>query len=190
MLQIDHHLVSEDIFLEQFECELNQCKGKCCVEGDLGAPLEKSELSILDEIYDKIKPYLSKNSIKAIENQGKYVEHEKNEYSTPLVNGKECAYVIFEKGIAKCAIEKAWKDGKINFQKPISCHLYPIRLWEKNGIIGVNYEEWDICKYACTKGSQNNMPVYRFLKDAIIRRFGNEFYEILDVYYQENYHKN
>lgn len=187
MLQIDHHLVSEDIFLEHFECELNQCKGKCCVEGDLGAPLEYNELSILEEIYPMLKPYLNKKSQQTIEEQGKYVEHEKGEYSTPLVEGKECAYVVFDNGIAFCGIEKAWKDGKINFQKPISCHLYPIRLWEKNGIIGINYEEWDICQCACSKGKKNKTPVYQFLKDAIIRKFGKEFYEILDTYYYEQY---
>ncbi len=190
MLQIDNHLISEDIFLEKFECEINQCKGNCCVEGDLGAPLEFHELEILDKLYEKIKPYLNEKGKKSIEKQGKYVEHSKGEFSTPLVNGKECAYVIFENGIALCGIEKAWKDGKIDFQKPISCHLYPIRLWEKNGIIGVNYEEWEICRCACSKGIKNQTPVYQFLKQAIIRRFGNEFYEILDSYYQEHYNKN
>lgn len=187
MLQIDNHLISEDVFLEQFECEINQCKGKCCVEGDLGAPLDFHELEILDSLYDKIKPYLNEKGKKSIEKQGKYVEHAKGEYSTPLVDGRECAYVIFENGVALCAIEKAWKEGKIDFQKPISCHLYPIRLWEKNGIVGVNYEEWDICQCACSKGKRNQTPVYQFLKDAIIRRFGEELYEILDIYYKENY---
>jgi hypothetical protein len=189
MLQIDHHLISEDIFHEQFECELSQCKGKCCIEGDLGAPLELKELKILEEIYHKLKPFLTKSGIEAIEKQGKYIEHEKGEFSTTLVNGKECAYLNYENGIAVCAIEKAWKAGAIDFQKPISCHLYPIRIWEKNGIIGINYEEWEICKCACTKGKKNNVPVYQFLKNAIIRRFGTEFYEILDAYYQEHYRK-
>ncbi len=187
MLQIDHHLISEDIFSEQFECELSRCKGKCCIEGDLGAPLDYNELKILEDIYDKIKPFLEKRGIQAIEEQGKYVEHAEGEFSTPLVNGKECAYLTYDKGIALCGIEKAWKAGKIDFQKPISCHLYPIRLWEKNGIVGINYEEWDICKCACIKGAKNNTPVYRFLKEAIIRRFGQEFYDILDLYYQEQY---
>jgi hypothetical protein len=185
MLQIDNCLISDDIFLEQFECELTQCKGKCCIEGDLGAPLEYHELKILEQIFEKIKPFLRKIGIQAIEKQGKYVEHAPLEFSTPLVDGKECAYLNFENGIAVCGIEKAWHAGVIDFPKPISCHLYPIRIWEKNGVTALNYEEWDICQCACSKGKRNNKPVYQFLKDAIIRRFGNEFYEILDAYYHE-----
>lgn len=185
MLQIGNHLVSEAIFSEEFQCELGKCKGKCCIEGDLGAPLDVQELAVLQDIYPKIKQLLRKEGISAIEEQGTYIEYEDEGYYTPLVDGKECAYVVFEQGIALCGIEKACKQGLIDFPKPISCHLYPIRLWQKNEIIGINYEEWDICQCACQKGKEQKIPVFQFLKEAIVRRFGSDFYEELEQCYQE-----
>ena len=140
MIQIDNKLISEDIFSEKFVCNLSKCKGICCVEGDAGAPLDEEETKILDEIYPKIKHYLRPEGIEAIEEQGTYTTDFEGDLVTPLVNNAECAYVIFdEKGYTKCAIEKAYEDGVIKWQKPISCHLYPIRIKEYSQFSAINY---------------------------------------------------
>ena len=182
MIAIGKALVSEDVIEKQFVCDLNACKGACCVKGDYGAPLEKEELPIMDEIYEKVKPYLREEGIKAIEKQGKYLLYEKKEWVTPLVKGKECAYTIFEKGIAKCGIEKAYYDGKIEWKKPISCHLYPIRITkQKNGMEAVNYDRWNICNPACKLGDSLKVPVFKFLKDSLIRQYGEDWYKELEI---------
>ena len=128
MLAIGNTLISEDLLEKHFVCDLNACKGACCVKGDYGAPLEDDELAKMDEVYEIVKPYLPATGIAAIEKQGKYLLYEKKEWVTPLVKGKECAYTVFEDGVAKCGIEKAYYDGKTDWKKPISCHLYPIRI--------------------------------------------------------------
>ena len=180
MIQIDDKLISEDLFSEEFVCNLAKCKGICCVEGDAGAPLEEDETKILDEIYPKIKPYLRPEGIQAIEEQGTYTLDFEGDLVTPLVNNAECAYVIFdEKGYTKCAIEKAYEDGVINWQKPISCHLYPIRITEYSNFSAINYHEWDICSDACTLGKELGVKVYQFLKKPLIRKYGEEFYQTL-----------
>lgn len=182
MLAIKNTLVSEDVIDKQFVCDLNACKGACCVKGDYGAPLEKDELPILEEIYDKVKPYLREEGIKSIEEQGKYVLYEKKEWVTPIVKGKECAYTIFEKGVAKCGIEKAYYEGKINWKKPVSCHLYPIRITTgKNGIDAVNYDRWSICKPACKLGETLKVPVYKFLKESLTRKYGEDWFRELEL---------
>ena len=182
MIAIGKALVSEDVIEKQFVCDLNACKGACCVKGDYGAPLEKEELPIMDEIYEKVKPYLREEGIKAIEKQGKYLLYEKKEWVTPLVKGKECAYTIFEKGIAKCGIEKAYYEGKIEWKKPISCHLYPIRITkQKNGMEAVNYDRWNICNPACKLGDSLKVPVFKFLKDSLIRQYGEDWYKQLEI---------
>ncbi len=182
MIAIGKALVSEDVIEKQFVCDLNACKGACCVKGDYGAPLEKEELTIMDEIYEKVKPYLREEGIKAIEKQGKYLLYEKKEWVTPLVKGKECAYTIFEKGIAKCGIEKAYYEGKIEWKKPISCHLYPIRITkQKNGMEAVNYDRWNICNPACKLGDSLKLPVFKFLKDSLIRQYGEDWYKELEI---------
>ena len=182
MIAIGKALVSEDVIEKQFVCDLNACKGACCVKGDYGAPLEKEELPIMDDIYEKVKPYLREEGIKAIEKQGKYLLYEKKEWVTPLVKGKECAYTIFEKGIAKCGIEKAYYDGKIEWKKPISCHLYPIRITkQKNGMEAVNYDRWNICNPACKLGDSLKVPVFKFLKDSLIRQYGEDWYKELEI---------
>jgi hypothetical protein len=152
MIQIDDKLISEDIFSEEFVCNLTKCKGACCVEGDVGAPLDKDELEILDSIFDKIKPYLTQEGIKALEEQGTWTtDPSDGMYVTPMVEDRECAYVTFdEKGITKCGIEKAYEDGAIDWQKPISCHLYPIRITEYSTFSALNYHEWSVCSDACT----------------------------------------
>ena len=180
MIQIDDKLISEDLFSEEFVCNLAKCKGICCVEGDAGAPLDEDETKILDEIYPKIKSYLRPEGIQAIEEQGTYTLDFEGDLVTPLVNNAECAYVIFdEKGYTKCAIEKAYEDGVIDWQKPISCHLYPIRITEYSNISAINYHEWDICSDACTLGKELGVKVYQFLKKPLIRKYGEEFYQTL-----------
>ena len=180
MIQIDDKLISEDLFSEEFVCNLAKCKGICCVEGDAGAPLDEDETKILDEIYPKIKPYLRPEGIQAIEEQGTYTLDFEGDLVTPLVNNAECAYVIFdEKGYTKCAIEKAYEDGVIDWQKPISCHLYPIRITEYSNFSAINYHEWDICSDACTLGKELGIKVYQFLKKPLIRKYGEDFYQTL-----------
>ena len=180
MIQIDDKLISEDLFSEEFVCNLAKCKGICCVEGDAGAPLDEDETKILDEIYPKIKPYLRPEGIQAIEEQGTYTLDFEGDLVTPLVNNAECAYVIFdEKGYTKCAIEKAYEDSVIDWQKPISCHLYPIRITEYSNFSAINYHEWDICSDACTLGKELGVKVYQFLKKPLIRKYGEEFYQTL-----------
>jgi hypothetical protein len=183
MIIVQDKLVSDDVVEEQFVCNLTACKGACCWEGDSGAPLEKGELPILDEIFEQVKPYLSPAGIAAIEAQGKYVFFEEaKEWGTTLVDNGPCAYMTLEGGVAQCGIERAWRDGKVDFRKPISCQLYPIRV-EKNEIAGfeaLNYDRWDICSAACEKGKKEQVPVYVFLKEAIIRKYGEDFYEELD----------
>lgn len=186
MFQIGDTLISEEILSEEFVCNLSKCKGICCVEGDSGAPLNKEELNILDDIYEDIKPYLRKEGIEAIERKGKYEKDIDGEWVTPLVDNRECAYLVYEEnGISKCGIEKAYEDGTIDFKKPISCHLYPIRLKEYRKFTAVNYDVWDICSDACTLGKELKINVAHFLKDALIRKFGQEWYNELMTIDQE-----
>ncbi|MCP4438222.1 MAG: DUF3109 family protein [Aureispira sp.] len=185
MIIIDNKVVNIELVEEQFVCNLDACKGCCCWEGDFGAPLDQDELDILKEIYPKVKPYLTQKGIDAIEMQGTsvYTPQEK-EFSTPLVDNSACAYLNYdEKGIAKCGIEKAYEDGVIDYKKPISCHLYPIRTKQmpNPSFEALNYDRWDICSDACTFGKELKVPVYKFLKDALIRKYGEGFYEQLDA---------
>ncbi len=177
MIQIDDTIISLDVFQKQFVCNLNKCKGICCVEGDSGAPLDEDELPVLEEIYDQVAPYLRDEGKRSIELQGKYVTDIDGDYVTPLIEGKECAYVIFDDaGIAKCAIEKAYEEGKVSYKKPISCHLYPIRLQKLRKYIALNYDEWHICSDACTLGKELKVKVFEFLKEPLIRKFGEDWY--------------
>ena len=185
MIIIQEILVSEEIVEEQFLCDLNACKGACCWEGEAGAPVEKAELEILDRIYEDVKPFLLPEGIKAIEEQGKYIyDADWESYETTLVNNGPCAYMSYsELGIAQCGIERAWKAGVTDFRKPISCQLYPIRV-SKNEIAdfeALNYSRWDICSAACDAGKKAKLPVYKFLKDALVRKYGEDFYEELDA---------
>lgn len=184
MLIVQEKLISVDVVNEQFLCQLDACKGACCWEGDFGAPLEKEEMETLQNIYNDIKPFLRPEGIKAIEEQGLFVYFEDDEgYGTPLIDGADCAYLTFEEnGIAKCGIEKAYEAGATNFQKPISCHLYPVRVTknEKTGFEALNYDRWDICSAACAAGKKASLPVYKFVKNAIVRKYGEEFYNELN----------
>lgn len=184
MIIVQDKLVSDALVEEHFICNLEACKGACCWEGDAGAPLEEAELPVLDSIFEAIKPYLSPAGIQAIEQQGKYVWFEENEeWGTPLVDKGPCAYMTLNSlGMAQCGIEQAHRAGATDFLKPISCHLYPIRI-EKNEDVGfeaLNYHEWSICSAACELGQKEGVPVYRFLQAAIIRKFGEDFYDELD----------
>lgn len=182
-VQIGDTIVSGEVISRQFVCDLEKCKGACCVAGESGAPLEEDELGVLDDIYDKVKPYLRKEGIAAIRKYGKYLVDSDGDWVTPLVNGKdECAYTIFENGVAKCGIEKAWEEGAVSFQKPISCHLYPIRINKlKSGVEALNYHKWDLCKAACALGKKLDVPVYVFLKTPLIRRYGKAWYRELEL---------
>ncbi|NOT73733.1 MAG: DUF3109 family protein [Cyclobacteriaceae bacterium] len=177
MLQVGEILVSDDIKHIEFVCHLEKCKGACCVEGDLGAPLEEDELPTMHKIQKAIAPYLTEEGKKAIAEQGPYILDEDGDYSTPTIGGRECAYALYdEKGILKCGIEQAYLDKKIKFRKPISCHLYPIRITKKKGFEAVNYSKWNICADACKLGSALGVPLYKFLKDPLIRRYGKDWY--------------
>ena len=181
MLRIKDTLISLDVLEKHFICDLAKCKGACCVRGDSGAPLEDDELPVMEEILPKVKPFLRKEGIEAIEEQGPYVIDMDDDFVTPLVNGNECAYVVFENGIAKCGIEKAYHAGAINFKKPISCHLYPVRLKKYSDFTAVNYDKWEICEPARKLGEKEQLPVYKFLHESLTRHFGEDWMRHLKI---------
>lgn len=151
------------------------------MEGDSGAPLLESETAILEKIYDSVRPYLRPEGVAAIEEQGTWTADSDGDLVTPLVNNAECAYVVFaEDGSTWCGIEKAWKDGVVDFRKPVSCHLYPVRIKSYPSFDAVNYDKWDICSDACSLGKELQVPVYQFAKEALIRRYGDDWYQELD----------
>ncbi len=182
MIEIDDKIVSLDILRDHFLCDITKCKGICCVEGNAGAPLDIEEVDLLEEQYELYKPYMTAEGIKSVEDQGFMVIDEDGDYTTPLVNDAECAFAYVDGDITLCAIEKAWLEGKCSFRKPISCHLYPIRLINfSNGGVGLNYHRWSVCKSACENGKKCGVPIYKSLREPIIRRFGEEFYASLEV---------
>lgn len=185
MLAIDNVLISDEIIEKKFVCDLSRCHGGCCVDGDAGAPLLEEELEKLETVYPTVKPYLTKAGIRAIERQGKYVFDDDCGYVTPVIDSGMCAYGVAEHGIVKCGIEKAFSEGKINFKKPVSCHLFPIRIEAHDGYDAMNYEPREhLCRPACELGGKLQVPVYRFLKEAITRKYGTHFYEALEAYHQ------
>lgn len=182
MFQLGKILVSEEIIENNFVCNLSACKGACCVDGDAGAPLEEEETEILVDIYSKVKPFLRPEGIRAIEEQGAFIKGEDGEWETPLVNKSECAYVIFsEGGIAKCGLEEAYEKGATKWKKPVSCHLYPIRVKEYSQLTAVNYHKWQLCDPACQLGESLQVPIYKFVKEGLIRKFGEKWYNELEV---------
>ena len=185
MIVIDNKLVSDEIIEEQFVCDLNKCKGGCCVDGDAGAPLNKEELVHLNEVYDAVLPYLDEENKKELQKQGRYVFDEEFGWVTPTIDSKVCVYGITDpNGIVKCGIEQAYNDGKVSWKKPISCHLFPIRiqLSKNKKTEYVNYEpREDLCSAGCKLGEKLKVPVYVFLKEALVRKYGVEFYETLDA---------
>ncbi len=177
MIIIGNAIVSEDLLNVHFTCDLVKCSGRCCVEGEAGAPLTEDETAILQSIYPSIKPYLPYKSLKSIAKQGLFVKDFEGELTTPLIDNKHCVYACFDDGkIARCAIEKAYFDGLIKYRKPLSCHLYPVRITKNNLYDAVNYHKWHLCGPARKYGKKLNIPVYEFAKDALIRKYGNEWY--------------
>ncbi|WP_439557857.1 DUF3109 family protein [Dyadobacter sp.] len=180
MILIDHTCISDDIEDQLFVCNLDKCKGACCVEGDSGAPLDEEEVAILDEIYPMVEPYLTDSGKKAIAEQGTSTKDWDGDFVTPIIDGKECAYAIYDENkILKCGIEAAYLDGKISYKKPISCHLYPIRVTKYDEFHALNYDRWSICSPACDFGKQLGVPVYKFLKEPLIRAYGTQWYDQL-----------
>jgi hypothetical protein len=186
MIVIDNILVSDDVVEKQFVCDLAKCKGGCCEEGDAGAPLQEDELDVIRSVYEKVKPYLSAAAVKEIEKKGNYVYHPEFGWVTPTLDSDSeiCVYGYRdEKGVIKCAFEQAYYDGKIEWKKPISCHLYPVitKKSRQGDYERVNYEpRQKLCNPACSLGKQLKVPVYEFLKEALIRKFGVRFYNLLE----------
>ncbi len=186
MILLEDKLLSEELFERQFTCAIDACKGACCVEGDAGAPLTPEEVKILDKQLDTILPFIDEQGKNEIAVSGFYSEVN-NSLETNCVNSKECVFVSYQNGIASCGIENADRKLDIRFKKPLSCHLYPIRVSQVGEYTALNYHHWNICSEACQLGAELNQPVFRFLKEALIRAFGESFYEKLDAYYTEVY---
>lgn len=181
MIQIDDVLVSLDLIERFFHCNLTQCKGACCIEGDAGAPLEKAEFDLLRRILPVVWDDLSPAAQAVIEKQGVGYIDEDGDIVTSIVDGKDCVFTCYDAdGICKCAVEKAYREGRTDFYKPISCHLYPVRVARYNSFQAVNYHRWKICSAAEILGEREKMPVYRFLREPLIRKFGQQWYDELD----------
>lgn len=177
---VENAIISDDIKENFFVCNLQKCRGACCVEGDSGAPLEESELPILEEIYEAVRPFLTPEGIREIEAQGFFVTDEDNDYVTPTINGRECVYAVRDqKGTLKCGIEQAHQAGKTDFKKPISCHLYPLRIDRYDHYEAINYHRWHICSPACDLGQELAVPLYRFLREPLVRKYGQPWYDEL-----------
>ncbi len=185
----DKYLISDDVVREQFICNLDACKGACCWEGDAGAPLEPEEAQTLERIFPALKPFLSPLGVSELEKQGRSVWYDDADtgerfLGTTLMAGGPCAYLTKDaNGLASCGIEKAWNAGVIDFKKPLSCHLYPIIVEKSNSspMVNIIYDRWDICSAACTKGREQQVAVYQFLKEPLIRAFGQDFFDELDA---------
>lgn len=190
MVSIENTLVSDEIFEEYFCCDIAKCKGCCCIEGDAGAPLDEDELPILEKYFPVFKQFMQKEGLEEIERIGRLydvLDFDKS-YVTPIINKKECVYLVYdEAGFAWCAIEKAHMAGLIPFKKPISCHLFPIRISKYPHYEAVNYFRWDICKHAFRLGKKKNITVLEFLKEALIRKYGESWYDMAEAYYKEFY---
>lgn len=182
MIEVEGKIVSEELLTEHFACDLSHCLGECCVQGNAGAPLEADEVDTLEEEYDAYRPYMTAEGIAAIERNGYMTVDEDGDYTTTLVAGGECAYSCRDGSVTYCAIEKAWREGKTLFRKPISCHLYPIRVIRfSDGSLGLNYHRWEVCQGAICRGRKEGIPVYRWLREPIERRFGPDFYQALEA---------
>jgi hypothetical protein len=188
MIQIDDKVVSLDILEKYFTCDLSKCLGICCVHGDSGAPLDLEETELIEKHIDKIKPYLTPEGRSVIEQCGVATIDFDNELVTPLVKDREeCVYSFFEKdGTCLCGIEKAYRNGDIPFNKPVSCHLYPIRVKKFGDVTALNYDQWHICCPARDLGKKEKIPVFMFLKEPIIRKFGKKFFDTLADISEEN----
>jgi hypothetical protein len=184
MIWIGDVIITDDVIKKNFVCNLNKCKGACCVEGDYGAPLADDELDMIKEVLPEVLPYMTEEGKQTIKKKGLYTYFdEAEEMGTSLNEDGSCAFLNKDAvtQISFCTIEKAWKDGKINWRKPISCHLYPIRIEKMDGLDALNYDQWSICSDACQLGNELQVPIYRFAKEAIVRKYGEEFYEELEA---------
>lgn len=191
MIQIGDTVISTDILTEKFVCNLDACKGECCIEGDAGAPVETEEVAELEKVLPEVWDDLSAEAKAVIEKQGVVYTDQDGDLVTSIVNNKDCVFTCYdENGYCYCAIEKAFRAGKTEFYKPISCHLYPIRVGNYGVYTALNYHRWDVCKAAVILGKKENVPVYKFLKEPLIRKFGKEWYEMLcdcaDIWMKEN----
>lgn len=184
MIAIGSTLCSEEVFTHAFVCDLGKCQGACCVEGDAGAPLRDEELLVLDRIRPALEPFLRPEGLAALAEQGNYVRDSDGEWVTPLVAGKECAYVVFKGGTSFCGIETAHRAGVVDWPKPLSCHLYPIRVTSYKAYDALNVDHWKVCEPACSLGRELNVPVFRFLKNSLIRAYGTEWYEEAEQVYE------
>ncbi|MBT8218968.1 MAG: DUF3109 family protein [Bacteroidia bacterium] len=194
MIIIRDKLINVDIFSDEFHCNLEACKGACCWEGDFGAPLDTDELDILEKEYLNIRPFISAKGQAKMDKTGTHAYYPEDKIiGTPLLENAACAFMIYnESGIAGCGIEKAYLAGKTKFRKPISCHLYPIRV-EKDHSTGfevLKYDRWEICSAACVKGIENNIKVFQFCSEALIRKYGEEWYDELVAAYENLYRSN
>ena len=179
MIIIDDIIVSDEFRNARFCCNVQQCLGVCCVEGDAGAPLEEEEISLIEDHLDEIKPFMRPEGIEVTTWRGVFDYDMHGDFVTPLINDKDCAFVYYEGNIARCAIEKAYEEGRIHFQKPVSCHLYPVRVTRGKAFETVNYHKWHICEQARTFGKDQGIHLYRFLKEGFIRKYGQEWYDKL-----------
>lgn len=186
MIQIDDVVVTLDVLREKFICDLGACKGACCIEGDAGAPVERDEVAKLQEVLPIVWDDLAENAKVLINEQGVVYTDEDGDIVTSIVNGKDCVFTCYdEQGMCSCAIEKAYREGKTDFYKPISCHLYPIRVGDYGKYKAVNYHRWDVCKAAVLLGEKENVPVYKFLEKPLIRKFGQAWFDELEVAVKE-----
>lgn len=181
MIIHENTLLSEDLFEKHFICDLSKCKGACCVEGDYGAPVTPEEIKTLEDIIPLLEPYLTKEGLDVIKAKGVSEKDRDGDLVTTCLPTGECSFAIYDNGILGCGIEKAWKAGAVDFQKPLSCHLYPIRVNKVAEYDALNYHRWEICKPACKLGEEHQVPVYRFLKGALVRAYGEEWYNELDA---------
>lgn len=182
MLVIENTIISEDLVDNYFACNLQKCKGACCVAGEFGAPLEDEELEHLHSNLREILPFLSDEGVRSIDKNGTSTLSSEGKRATPLTQNGECAYAYREKdGCRKCGIERAFELGKIDWSKPISCHLYPVRITKHKNFEAINYHKWEICKEACKLGEKLGTPVYAFVKDALVRRYGQKWYDELVI---------
>ncbi len=179
MLQIDDTIISTDLIEKKFVCDLAVCRGACCRYGDSGAPLEEEETTVLSKILPDIRPFLRAEGISAIEEQGPFITDFEGELVTPLINNRECAYTVMEGEIYKCGIEKAYLAGATGFRKPLSCHLFPVRVTKYRTFRAVNYEKWSICRPGVARGERENVKLFSFLSEPLRRAFGQEWFERL-----------
>lgn len=184
MFEMDDKILSEDVFRAHFACDVSRCKGACCEAGDEGAPLSEEEVALLRSLLKDIIPFLSPESGRLMEAQGVALKGMEGEYVTPLMDDGLCAFAVRENnGIVRCGIEKAWEAGRTSFRKPLSCHLYPLRVKRSGNFHLISYHRWEICAPACDSGCRLQLPLFRFLKEPLERAFGKEFYKDLEEAY-------